>query len=168
MVSALLSGIVLVAVLSAVLMINRSGYLLNNYIEMEREARNALETFAIDVRITQRVEWIRKPGGTELIGITLFDPDNNSVTYKYQDGKLKRGDRTLVSGIQSLSFTAYKYSDGPGPAAIDPAVVTNDNLLKNDTKMVQISLCAVRSRSTLADATNNVVSARYVLRNKPF
>lgn len=175
MVSALLSGIILVAVLSAVLMINRSGYLLNNYIEMEKQARNALETFAIDARMTERVAWIRKTGGTDLAGITLIPPDNKSITYTYNSaaGTLTRLDttsgsaRTLVSGIQSLSFTAYKYSETNGLAAIDPSI-TSDTLLRNDTKMVQISLSAVRSRSTLADATNNVVSARYVLRNKPF
>ncbi len=32
--------------------------------------------------------------------------------------------------------------------------------------MVQISLSALRSRVTLANATNTVVSARFVLRNK--
>lgn len=170
-----LSAIVLAAVFSAVLMINRSGYLLNNYIEMEKQARNALETFAIDARMTEAVTWIRKSGGTDLVGITLIPPDNKTVTYLYNPtaGTLVRTDNTthqsltLVSGIQSLSFTAYKYKDGSPPAAIDPAT-TIDTLLKNDTKMVQISLSAIRTRSALADATNNVVSARYVLRNKPF
>ncbi len=179
MVSAFLSGIVLVAVLSAVLMINRSGYLLNNYIEMEKQARNALETFAIDARMTESVTWSRKSDGT-LVGITLTPPDLKKVTYTYNsssanNGKLIRKDETtgrevtLVSGIQSLSFTAYKYSETTGLAAINPDIsVTSDTLLKNDTKMVQISLSAIRTRSSLADATNNVVSARYVLRNKPF
>lgn len=176
LISTTLAGVVLVAVLSAVLMINRSGYLLNNYIEMEKQARNALETFAIDARMTESVTWTRKSDGT-LIGITLTPPDTNSVTYSYDAsaGVLNRTEnatgktRTLVSGIQSLSFTAYKYSEASGLAAINPDIsVTGDNLLKNDTKMVQISLSAIRRRSSLADATNNVVSARYVLRNKPF
>lgn len=176
LVSTGLGAIVLAAVLSAVLMINRSGYLLNNYIEMEKQARNALETFAIDARMTESVTWTRKSDGS-LIGITLIPPDAKSVTYTYNSGagSLARTDNTthqtltLVSGIQSLSFTAYKYSEATGLAAINPSIsVTSDTLLKNDTKMVQISLSAIRARSTLADATNNVVSARYVLRNKPF
>ncbi len=176
LVSTSLAAIVLAAVLSSVLMINRSGYLLNNYIEMEKQARNALETFAIDARMTENVEWTRTSDGT-LVAITLIPPDTKSVTYTYNSaaGTLTRTDntalttRTLVSGIQSLAFTAYKYSEATGLAAINPSIaVTSDTLLKNDTKMVQISLSALRTRSTLADATNNVVSARYVLRNKPF
>jgi prepilin-type N-terminal cleavage/methylation domain-containing protein len=176
LVSTGLGAIVLAAVLTSVLMINRSGYLLNNYIEMEKQARNALETFAIDARMTESVNWTRKSDGT-LIAITLIPPDSKSVTYTYNStaGTLVRTDNTtlqtltLVSGIQSLSFTAYKYSELTGLAAINPSIAaTSDTLLKNDTKMVQISLSAVRTRSTLADATNNVVSARYVLRNKPF
>lgn len=175
LISTALSGIVLAAVFSAVLMINRSGYLLNNYIEMEKQARNALETFAIDARMTESVAWTRKSGGTDLVGITLVPPDNKSVTYTYSStaGTLTRTEsgtgqsRVLISGIQYLAFTAYKYREGSPPVAIDPAV-TSDTLLRNDTKMVQISLSAIRARSSLADATNNVVSARYVLRNKPF
>ena len=176
LVSTGLGAIVLAAVLTSVLMINRSGYLLNNYIEMEKQARNALETFAIDARMTESVNWTRKSDGT-LIAITLIPPDTKSVTYTYNStaGTLVRTDNTtlqtltLVSGIQSLSFTAYKYSELTGLAAINPSIAaTSDTLLKNDTKMVQISLSAVRTRSTLADATNTVVSARYVLRNKPF
>lgn len=176
MVSTGLGAVILAAVLSAVLMINRSGYLLNNYIEMEKQARNALETFAIDARMTESVTWTRASDGT-LTGITLVPPDLKSVTYAYNptSGILTRTDnttsqtRTLVSGIQSLSFTAYKYSEATGLAAINPAITaTSDTLLKNDTKMVQISLSAIRTRSSLADSTNNVVSARYVLRNKPF
>lgn len=176
LVSTGLGAIVLAAVLTSVLMINRSGYLLNNYIEMEKQARNALERFAIDARMTERVEWARQSDGT-LTAITLIPPDEMSVTYTYNStaGTLVRTDnttlatQTLVSGIQSLAFTAYKYSEATGLAAINPSIsVTSDTLLKNDTKMVQISLSAIRTRSTLADATNNVVSARYVLRNKPF
>ena len=175
LVSTAIGGIILAGVMTTVMMITRSGYLLNNYIEMEKQARLALETFAVDARITESVTWTRKTGSTDLAGITLTPPDGKSITYTYSSaaGTLTRTDNTtrktttLVSGIQSLSFTAYKYSDGPEPVAID-ASITSDTLLKNDTKMVQISLSAIRARSLLADATNNVVSARYVLRNKPF
>lgn len=174
LVSTGIGAIILAGVMTSVMMITRSGYLLNNYIEMEKQARLALETFAVDARITETVTWIRKTGSTDLAGITLIPPDKKSVTYTYNSeaGTLTRTDdttrktTTLVSGIQSLSFTAYKYSVDL-PVAIDPSI-TSDTLMKNDTKMVQISLSAIRARSLLADATNNVVSARYVLRNKPF
>lgn len=172
LVSSTLSGIILAGVLSAVLMINRSGYLLNNYIEMEKQARNALETFAVDARVTQNITWARASATDPLTALTLTNPDGDSVGYSYDsaagtltrtapDGKVT----VLVSGIQSLTFTAYKYAEPGTHTAIDPSVTTIDSL-QRETKMVQISLSAVRSRSSLADATNSVVSARYVLRNK--
>lgn len=174
-VSSTLSGIVLAGVLSAVLMITRSGYLLNNYMEMEQQARTALETFAVDARVTDSVIWSRASDSAPLTAITLTPPTDSGssipVTYTYSAaaGTLSRtasgSTRVIMSGIESLSFTAYKYAEPGTHIAIDASVSTL-TALQNNTKMVQISLSAIRSRSTLADATNNVVSARYVLRNK--
>lgn len=174
-VSSTLSGIVLAGVLSAVLMITRSGYLLNNYMEMEQQARTALETFAVDARVTDSVIWSRASDSDPLTAITLTPPADSGpsipVTYTYSAaaGTLSRtasgATRVIMSGIESLSFTAYKYAEPGTHIAIDASASTL-SALQNNTKMVQISLSAVRSRSTLADATNNVVSARYVLRNK--
>ncbi len=174
-VSSTLSGIVLAGVLSAVLMITRSGYLINNYMEMEQQARTALETFAIDARVTDSVTWSRDSDSAPLTAITLTPPSDVGspipVTYTYSAarGTLSRtaggATRVIMSGIESLSFTAYKYAEPGTHIAIDASASTLTSL-QNNTKMVQISLSAVRSRSALADATNNVVSARYVLRNK--
>lgn len=174
-VSSTLSGLVLAGVLSAVLMITRSGYLINNYMEMEQQARTALETFAVDARVTDSVIWDRASDSDPLTAITLTPPTESGpaipVTYTYSAdaGTLSRTasgvTRVIMSGIQSLSFTAYKYAEPGTHVAIDASASTL-TALQNNTKMVQISLSAVRSRSSLADATNNVVSARYVLRNK--
>lgn len=167
-----LSGIILVGVLGAVLMITRSGYLLHNYIDMERQARNALETFAVDARIAESVVWQRASDAAPLTGLTLVNPDGGSATYTYDPaaGTLVRSTpagagKTLISGIQSFSFTAYKYSDTHGLATIAPASRTLGDLAQ-ETKMVQLSLSAIRRRSTVVDATNTVVSARFVLRNR--
>lgn len=172
LVSTGLSGIVLVAILSAVLMITRSGYLLNNYIEMENSARTALETFAVDSRMTENVAWTRASDSAPLTAITLQDQAGASVTYTYNSsaGTLVRtgagGDtRVMIRGIQSFTFTAYKYNMTDGLQAIVPSEKTL-TAVNNETKMVQLSLATIRSRATLADATNTVVSARFVLRNK--
>ena len=171
MVSCGLAAIILAGVLSSTLMITRSGYLLNNYIDMEKQARNALETFAVDARITESVEWTRASDTAPLTALKLINPDGNEVTYTYDtaNGQLLRQEKgksatTLITGIQSFSFTAYKYNLDL-PAAIDPATKTL-SALANETKMVQLSLSAIRRRSTLVDATNTVVSARFVLRNR--
>ncbi len=171
LVATALSSIILAGVFSAVLMIGRSSYRLGHYIEMEKEARTALETLAVDARVSKTITWHRASETALPTGVTLVSPASVSIRYDYDsaDGTLKRTEdgktRTLVSGIQSLSFTAYQYAEGPGIQPIDPTKTSTTNL-NNLTKMLQVSLSSIRSRTTLADATNNVVSARYVLRNK--
>jgi prepilin-type N-terminal cleavage/methylation domain-containing protein len=171
LVSSFLAAIIMVGVLTSVLMITRNGYLLNNYIDMEKQARTAMETIALDARVTKSVSWIRASDTSPLSGITLTDPDGNTARYNYNSsaGTLTRtrsGDtRVLITGIQSLTFSAYKYADATGIELINPGSTTT-GALNGVTKMLQISLSSARTRNTLAEATNNVVSARYVLRNK--
>lgn len=173
MVSSALAGIVLAGVLAAVIMITRSGYLLNNYIDMEKQARAAMETIAVDARVTESISWHRDSDTSPLDGITLNPPSASgaSVRYDYDsaNGTLTRTEgtttRVLITGIQSLTFSAYKYADATGIEMINPSATTINNL-NGVTKMLQISLSSIRSRTSLVDATNNVVSARYVLRNK--
>ena len=171
LIASALASVVMAAVLTSVIMISRSGYLLNNYIDMENQARTALETIALDARVSQDVAWIRANDTSPLIGITLTDPAGVSIRYDYNSsaGTLSRttngATRVLITGIQSLTFSAYKYADATGILIVDPSTTTL-TALNGVTKMLQISLSSIRTRTTLADATNNVVSARYVLRNK--
>ncbi len=167
-----LSGIVLVGVLSSVLMISRSGYLLDNYIDMEKQARVALETLGVDARITKTISWQRTSETSAPYGVTLTAPDNTVVIYTYNSvtGTLSRTvnsgvAKVLITGIQSLTFTAYQYAQDVDYLLIDSSG-TGTTDMNSLTKMMQISLSAVRSKTILADATTNVVSARYVLRNK--
>jgi prepilin-type N-terminal cleavage/methylation domain-containing protein len=167
-----LSAIVLAAVLSTALMTTKSGYLLNGYLDMEAQARHALEQFGQDARMADSVEWGKDADGKRLVQLILIDRAGGRTTYIYDSDKqqLIRDGEVLISGIQTFNFTAYAYGIDPGTGLptfndIVPAV-TPVGQLQNETKMVQISLSAVRSRNTLADATNTVVSARFVLRNK--
>jgi len=167
-----LSAIVMAGVLSSVLMLSRSGYLLNNYIDMENQARTSMETIAVDVRMAKDIVWTRASDTSAPTGFTLKDISGNLIsTYSYNSsaGTLTRTKDTasvLITGIQSLTFSAYKYSS-TGPELMDPTSPSYPiDTMNNLTKMVQVSLSSKRSRTTLVDATNNVVSARYVLRNK--
>ena len=90
-----------------------------------------------------------------------------NVTYTFGSGNFTRTasstTRTLLSGITSFSFLAYSIT---GTAITDfssSAALTAANGL---TKQIQISLSASRSTTTVSTATNIVLSARYVLRNK--
>ncbi len=172
LVSTALSAVILIGILSSVLFIAKGGFLLNNYIEMESEARAALETFAVDARMTEDVTWSRDSVTSPLTVLTLVAVTGDSVTYTYNSaaGTLSRAAgvaaaQTMISGIQSFTFTAYRYDSEDSVKAMEPATYTIASL-NNETKMVQISLSAIRSQSNLSDATNNVVSARFVLRNK--
>ena len=64
--------------------------------------------------------------------------------------------RILVRDVTDFAFRRYKVVNGVDYTA------ANDL----ETKQLQITLRAVRSRSTTVDATNAVLSARVVLRNK--
>lgn len=167
-----LSGMVMAAILSAVLMITRSVYLINNYIEMEGDARTALENFAVDSRMTSGIEWGRSSDAAPLSSILLYHQDGAAITYTYDSaaGTLVRSAsdgtrRALLTGIRTFSFTAYRYDINAGTQTIDPATKTL-SALANETKMVQLSLEMVRARASIANATNTVVSALFVLRNK--
>ncbi|MFH1496913.1 MAG: prepilin-type N-terminal cleavage/methylation domain-containing protein [Verrucomicrobiota bacterium] len=169
--STALSGIIMVAVLSSAVVIARSGYLLNNYSDMEQQARTALETFAVDARMTEVVAWGRADDDAPLTSLRLQAVDGTAVTYAYDaaGGALNRTDNagttTVITGIQSFTFSAYKYDDAAGLDLLVPGDSTLTQL-DNETKMVQLSLSASRAQTSVVTATNNVVSARFVLRNK--
>jgi hypothetical protein len=120
--------------------------------------------------MAETVVWVKDAAGA-LEQLTLTS-STGSVTYAYDaaNQRLTRDGETLISGIQTFTFTAYAYTydpvaDRPDFTAI-PATTTSVSSIQNETKMVQISLSALRSRNSLANATNTVVSARFVLRNK--
>ncbi len=171
-----LGGIVLAAVLSSFLFLGRVGYSVQNYADMERQARNAMETFALDVRMAYDARWTvvnNRP-----VAVTVEVEQGGSrvrYTYAYNAAagtftRQRTGPSTgpavvLISGIRNNPnidfFTAYKIDTEKINFA-----TTTPNAASNMTKQIQISLEAQRMRSTLATATNKVVSARFVLRNK--
>lgn len=165
MIGATLSSFILVAVMSSFLFLGRSGANIQNYNDMESEARTALELFAEDTRQASSIAW------TSATEVTLT-VTGNSIIYAY-DASTKEfqrtvvvagtpNTRTLVSGITSFTFNAYSITgvDLPLTTAAELATATKS------TKQLQISLEAARSTQTVVDATNTVLSARFILRNK--
>jgi len=171
LISTALSSVVLMGVITSVILFTKHGYLLNNYTEMESEARNALESLALDARMAKNVSWGRASDTDPLTSLMLTTPDNVSVTYTYNStaGTLTRQQTApttgtasvIISGIESLTFTAYKIDK----LAITPSGKTLATINK-ETKQIQLSLKSRRTRTTLSDSTNSVISARFVLRNK--
>jgi hypothetical protein len=169
--AATLSVFVLAGVLSAFLFIGRTGLNASSYSEMEAEARRGLEVFAEDVRMASDVRWnsaqsltLIRPAGTGSAETTYaYDTDAGSPTYRCFfriEGDEASGSarRVLMHDIDpDFSFKRYKL-DQSG---------TVDALAGNDleTKQIQLTLRAVRASQGPA-ASNTVISARYILRNK--
>jgi hypothetical protein len=173
MMAATLSAFVLAGVLSAFLLIGRSGFNASGYSAAEAEIRRTLETFAEDARQASDIHW------NSAQSITLSVPSATNaiqlVTYRYDAGL--RSDtsgcfcrllgppdsaawsQVLVHGVTAdFAFRRYKLEQ-PGVA---------DNAASNDleTKQVQLNLRATRTGATTVAATQAATSARFLLRNK--
>ena len=163
MVSAGLAAFILAAILSAFLFMGRGGANLSNYSEMEVQARTALETFAQDVRQASSISW---NSNTNIV-LTV---NSAAVQYAYESStntfwrRTASGTESLITGVVSGSF-AFKAFNVAGS---ELSLSTSDELTAagSDTKQLQISLEASRTSQTVVTATNLVLSARFILRNK--
>ncbi len=162
LVASTLSAFVLAGVLSTFLFLGRSGMSVQNYNDMETEARRALELFAEDVRQASAITW------TDRNRLTLT-VNSASIGYRY-DSATRRflrnggtGERALVSGVTVFAFKAYTIT---GAEITDFGTAGALVTAGRQTKQLQISLEASRTQQTVVAATNTVLSARFILRNK--
>jgi hypothetical protein len=171
MVSTALAGILLAGVMSSFILIARSGFNIGSYAVMESQARTSLEQFAQDVRQADQITWhsatsitLRVQG--ENVNYQLITAGNEAV--------FQRNARALVTGIIPSTFSLIPYSVAGHeiPFSVNPGTgrpaPTADERADADrmTKQLQLSLEARRSRASVATATNTVLSARFILRNK--
>lgn len=162
LISAFIGAWILAAVLSSFLFLGRSGANVQNYNDMEAQARKALEYFAEDTRQASGITW-----GSDNNSLTLT-VNGASVIYLYDPSskifyrRASSGTIALVTGITTFAFSAYNIAGNSLP------LVTTANLTdaNGTTKQLQISLEASRTNVTVVAATNTVLSARFVLRNK--
>jgi Tfp pilus assembly protein PilW len=171
MIAAVLSGLVLAAVLTTNLQLMRSGLRLTHYAEMSTQVRRGLEQLGGDLRSASAIKW------NNASDITLTIPTSGGatrqVTYAWTaatgalflvpgtDSGVTAGRVYLVAGVPA-------FADGTAGVTFarfdrDGAVATTDNA----TKRVQVSLNVVRRTRGAADATDTAVSAAFILRNKP-
>lgn len=166
MVSATLSGFLLVAVITSFLFLGRSGANMQNYTDMEAQARRTIETFAADVRMAREATWTSSNSLTLTVVTSAGATVAYTYTYNPSAGTFVRiaggATTTLLTGISSFNFTAYKINTD----TIDLSDASTLASASNLTKQVQISLRTIRSTRTVTDATNSVISARFILRNK--
>jgi Tfp pilus assembly protein PilW len=179
MIAASLGTMVLAGVMSTFLMLGRSGANVANYSVMEAQSRRALEEFSQDLRMANAVTW------NSTTSITLTVPNNYSSTA----GKVTYAFDSSTSRTNPSAQTFYRL---PGDAAAD-ALLTTDALKRNRTKLInnvstfsysrfdrinnpstldtttkriQLSMTARTTTQTAAGASNIILSASYILRNK--
>jgi hypothetical protein len=164
-----LSGVLMTGVLSSFILMGQNSYNAANYSVMEAESRRALASFTEEARMADNITW------TSSNSVTLSVVNSTShydVTYAYDSStsgttarsfyrKLGTASSTstpqiLVRNVSDFAFRRYKVVNGTDFSA------SNDL----ETKQIQITLRTVRTGMTTVNATNAVLSARVVLRNK--
>jgi Tfp pilus assembly protein PilW len=169
LIGAALATAILAGILAVFLMIGRTSYNAASYSTMEAEARRALELFSEEARMASNLTW---NSSTSVTFRVVRASGAYDVTYAYDSGT--SGDTAqcfyrraggaastatpliLVRKVSEFAFRRYKVVNGANFAA------ANDL----ETKQIQITLRSVRTGATTVAATNAVLSARVVLRNK--
>ncbi len=173
MVSAAISAFVLAGVLSAFLMVGRSGYLATSYSELQDQTRRALDIFGEDARKAGDIRW----HDAQCITLYLVTATSalSPVTYAYDTDRANPtygtfyrvlGERTstaprrvLVRGIApDFAFERFKLEQ----------TGRTDNTARTDleTKQIQVNFRATRTGATTVAVNQASLSARYILRNK--
>lgn len=164
LIAATLGSILMFAVISTFIFLGRSGANLANYAEMEMQGRNALEIFAEDARQASELTW----NSADSVDLTV---SGSRISYTYDSAAEKftrqtpTSTRVLLTGVTKFEFLAYTIA-GATVATSDLSTSAKRESASKVTKQIQISLSAKRSTQTVATATNTVLSARFILRNK--
>jgi prepilin-type N-terminal cleavage/methylation domain-containing protein len=168
MIGSVLGSMVLAAVLTTFLMLGRSGANAAAYSVMEAQSRRALEELSQDLRMASDVSW------NSTTSITLLVPDNyisadltqtNRVTYAYDSATKyfyrRPGSTTstsprtdLIKNVSSFTYSRFDRVDNPAMSNVT-------------TKRIQLSMIVRTANVTVVGATNNILSASFILRNKP-
>ena len=159
LVSAALGAIILAGVLSTFVFFCRTGVRLGHYSEMEGQARVLMQRFGRDARQASAAVW----NTASSLTLTV---EGRSVTYAYDAARRRltraTGGTTQVMAhdVSALRFAAYAL-DGSELSLADSLGTASTS-----TKMVQLDLDLSRNTASSANATAQLLSARYVLRNK--
>jgi Tfp pilus assembly protein PilW len=164
-----IASFVMTGVLSVVLMMGRSGMSAANYADMEAQSRRAVDEFAQDVRMASDLTW------NDSTSVTLTVPDNYTTT----SNKVTYGFDSSTSGPTAGSFyrlpgTATSTSPRAAMARNVTALTfqrftRTNTAATNDfsTKRLQLTMNLRTTAQTTVDQNTLVISASYVLRNKP-
>lgn len=190
-----LSGFTMVGVLSTFLLMGRMGANIQNYTEIEAKARASLEQFSREVHMAYAVTSYSGIGVTLSMPDTTSNrvPVSGTpyytVRYEFDTGTsslVRTGPpindptgtssaTTLITGVQQLpgSSSFLKYYRYVNPTAYTnvgegyfTGFTTNTATSTAEIKQIEVSFLLQRQSQTVATASNKVLSARFILRNK--
>ena len=164
MIGASLGTMILAGVMSTFLMLGRSGANVANYSSMETESRRALEEFSQDLRMASAITWnspqsitLTVPNNYALtLGLVTYSYDSNTKFFSRSpaDSNSSSGtSRVLIRKVQVFAYTRFDRLNNPTSADLT-------------TKRIQLSMTARANTTTVAGASNIILSASYILRNK--
>lgn len=169
LIGATLASFILAGVISTFVFLGRSGLNVQHYNDMESQARRALEIFAEDVRQASSITWVDANTVRLVVNTSsiTYAYVSSSKTFTRTPGRTTAVD-TLITGITTFEFRGYTIT---GNAITDFSTAAALTVANRSTKQLQISLEAARyldfasQRRNIA-ASNTVLSARFILRNK--
>jgi len=169
MIAAGISSFVMTGVLSVVLMMGRSGMAASNYADMEAQSRRAVDEFAQDVRMSSDLTW------NDDSSVTLTVPDNyassgNKVTYGFDDSPAGPTARSFYRLPGTATSTAARFVLARNVSTLTFQRFTRTNTAATDdfsAKRLQLTMNLRTTAQTTVDQNTLVISASYVLRNKP-
>lgn len=157
LVGIVIGSMLVAAVTSSFIFIAKSCVSLNDYSHLDLEARTAIDTFSREVRAAKDISGFSSSGMTLTVPGAGGDYTVN-YTYVVNDKTFYRAYGTsdqeaLLTGVESLALKRFNLLN---------------NTASNDleTKQIQLDARTVRSGGVKFRVTNNVLSARFVMRNK--
>lgn len=193
MIGASISSFLLLGVLSTFLLMGRTSANIINYSDIEAKARKSLELFSREVHNAHAVasysgtavtlnipDASANPHGTGTGAYTVtyaFNPTNKVLTRTGPPIDNPAGTSaatTLISGVELVpgmnSFLQYfryvrQTTYPPGQGYLD-GFTTNTAANNLEIKQIEVSFLLKKRNVTVVAATNKVLSARFILRNK--
>ena len=193
MIGASISSFLLLGVVSTFLLMGRTGANIANYTDIEAKARKSLEFFSREVHNTHAVASYSGTSVTLNIPDTSGDPHGTgtgayTVTYTFDtvnklltrtgppidDPTGTSATTTLISGVELVqgmtSFLNYfryvRQTTYPlGQGYLD-GFTSNTAANTLEIKQIEVNFLLKKRDITVAAATNKVLSARFILRNK--
>ena len=195
MIGASISCFLLLGVLTTFLLMGRTSANIISYTDIEAKARQALEMFSRECHNAYNVTsnstssvtlWIPDTTSTDPKGTS--GTGNYSVTYTFDttNNKLTRtgppidnpsgtsAATDLVTGVyqapgSSSYLNYYRYvkpTSYPVGQGYTDGFTTNTATSVTEIKQIEVSFLLKRTNVTVTSATNKVLSARFILRNK--